>query len=431
TKRKRKSTSNKKRRSTKEKKKQKEEEEEEKKGGGGGEEEEEEGGHQREEGEHQEEEGSGGGGHVRGRLRQDGALGVEDPQPTATRNGASSCPGSGAPPEARNGVVLLGPGAPSATATNAVACPDPDALVPPLGSAAPPATRNAVSYTGWLATQLSSREEAPAPRNAVPYPDGLMLQLKSGAMSAATTNGVASSLGSAVPPATRNAVSYAAFWLAAQVGVSGAAAATPRNAVACAYPEVLMAHLGSHHGLPTVGQNAAPFDPGMPVAHLSSCMSYSYPGSGAPSAAVNGVAYPGGLGAVTKNAAGYVTMNAACYAIDAYEGAIGFDFDHLNPTGIATAAAGQDEGSGYDDSSGLPLPSADKVVDDVDWNEDEVAGAAAERARGVVLGRLGLTAAALAVAGITGGTPTPATAMGQFAMLIAGVTLVTVRMFRA
>ncbi|CAO2164178.1 unnamed protein product [Urochloa humidicola] len=347
--------------------------------------------------------------------------------PTAARNGASSYPGSGAPPEARNGVALLGPGAPSAAATNAVAFPDPDALVPTLGSASPPATRNAASYADWLAAQLVvSGAAAQPPRNAVAYLDGLMPQLNSGATSAAATNGVASpgalvasSLGSAVPRATRNAVSYA-DWLAAQLG------SRQGNAVACAYPEV---HLGSHshHGMLTVGQNAAPSDPSMPVAmaHRSSGMSYSYPGSCAPSASVNGVAYPGDLGAVTKT-----SENAAGYAIDVYEGEAGFSFDHINPTGIAAAAAGQD--GGYDDSSGLPLPFADKVVDDEVWDEDEVAGAVVpERARGVVLGRVGLAATALAVAGITaGGVATPATALGLFAMLIAGVTLVNARVSR-
>ncbi|CAO2189533.1 unnamed protein product [Urochloa humidicola] len=326
--------------------------------------------------------------------------------PTVARNGVSSFTAP-APPESHD-VVFLGPGAPSTAATNAVACPDPDALVPTLGSAAPPATRNAVPYADWLAAQVGV--SGAAARNAVAYLDGLMPQLNSGATFAAATNAVASpgalvasSLGSAVPPATRNAESYA-NWLAAQLRVSGAAAATPRNAVASAYPEVLTAHLGSHHGLPTVGQNA---------------------GSGAPSSAVTGVAYPGEIGAVTKT-----LENAASHSIDVYEGVSGFNFGHFNPTGIAAAAAGQD--GGCNDSSGLPLPFADKVVDDVDWDEDQVAGADAERARAAVLGRLGLAATALAVAGITaGGAATPATALGLFAMLIAGVTLVNIRVFRA
>ncbi|CAO2187250.1 unnamed protein product [Urochloa humidicola] len=271
--------------------------------------------------------------------------------PAAARNGASSYPGSGAPLEARNGVVLLGPGAPS---SNAVACPDPDALVPPLGSAAPPGPsdpeRRVLHRLASDAARLPRGGPSAPERRAVPQRAHAAAQLRRHARGRHERRGVLPRLRRAPGDSERRVVRRLLARGASRCFRRGDRNSPERRGVRV--PRGAHGALGSHHGLPTVGQNAAPFDPGMPVAHLSSCMSYSYPGSGAPSAAVNGVAYPGGLGAVTKN--------AACYAIDAYEGAIGFDFDHLNPTGIATAAAGQDEGSGYDDSSGLPLPSADK-----------------------------------------------------------------------
>jgi hypothetical protein len=78
-----------------------------------------------------------------------------------------------------------------------------------------------------------------------------------------------------------------------------------------------------------------------------------------------------------------------------------------------------------------------QVVDEADSDglvatQDEVAGAVAEPGRGGGLGGLGLAATSLAMAGlIAGGMDTPVTAIALFGMLIAGVILVTVRVFRA
>lgn len=62
--------------------------------------------------------------------------------------------------------------------------------------------------------------------------------------------------------------------------------------------------------------------------------------------------------------------------------------------------------------------------------DDEVAGGFAKRVRkGLPL--IGLTAASLAVTGLTAGTATPANSFGMFLMLLGGLTLATIPVLRA
>ncbi|KAJ1255275.1 hypothetical protein BS78_K267800 [Paspalum vaginatum] len=146
-------------------------------------------------------------------------------------------------------------------------------------------------------------------------------------------------------------------------------------------------------------------------------------------AARNGVAaaHPGlgGRSTVTTAADGGVAVS---YIIDVPQGAGDSVSGNLRQIPVAAAATEQDGNS----SGMIALRSTAPVFDDVDSRDGAVV---AERLRGGggALGGLGLAATSLAVAGLAagGGAAVPACAFGLFAMLLGGVALVAIRVFRA
>ncbi|WVZ94747.1 hypothetical protein U9M48_040609 [Paspalum notatum var. saurae] len=255
--------------------------------------------------------------------------------------------------------------------------------------------------------------------------------------------------GAGAPSAARNGATYPDVLVDLPLISPTHPAATWNGA---AYTDWLAAHLSSSSGGRTPHHQAVhdgapcPDTDGLIMAQLRSGAAPTAPWNAAlcpdlSPAAWNGGAYP-----------------AVAMTLDTNAAEAGLGSQRPRPTATAAAATEESRGGGYchhhhhhHHSGDMAVPfSAQVVVDepedsdslvkdsavaqqdeDEDEDVDEVAGAVAEPELGGVGGQLGAAAMTLAVAGLTaGGEVNPLTAVSLFLMLIAGVTLVTVRVVR-